>query len=109
MRICRKSKTALHGCRPNRWREASQGRQAEWRIANRIAAAAAIMINTAKKIPGFIEVSVHRALGMPKLFWRSNSKEGDLAFRIEFQNSDDNAVARAIRDRGSLAGRLNVH
>ena len=28
-----------------------------------IAAAAAIMINTAKKIPGFIEMSVHRALG----------------------------------------------
>jgi hypothetical protein len=61
MRICRKSKTALHACKPNRSRDASP--QAEWRIANRIAAAAAIMINTAKKIPGFIEVSVHCALG----------------------------------------------
>lgn len=40
--------------------------QAEWRIVNRIAAAAAIMINTANKIPGFIEVSVHRALGCMK-------------------------------------------
>jgi hypothetical protein len=32
--------------------------QAEWRIANSTAAAAAIMIKMAKKIPGFIDMSV---------------------------------------------------
>lgn len=56
----------LAGCGAARIKNADRIGYAEWRITNRMAVAAAIMINAAKNIPGFIDWSVFSRFMRPR-------------------------------------------